>query len=98
MKKISIALALIALIAAGCSKEQGQTNAGSTSAAVAQANLTPEELGELGAKIKKQPSDAQRLLQERGLTEESFEQQIRKVAEDPQASKRYSEAYRKASA
>ena len=97
MRKITIALALIALIAGGCSKKTNEIT--ETSApAVTQASLTPEELGELGAKIKKQPGDASRLLQERGLTEESFEQQIRKVAEDPKASKRYAEAYRKASA
>ena len=97
MKPLSIALALTLLIAFGCGKET-TTSTVSTEPAATTANLTPEQLGELGAKIKKQPNDAQRLLSEQGLTEESFEQAIRKVSEDPQASKRYAAAYNKASA
>ena len=53
-------------------------------------------LGELGAKIKKNPDDAQKLLSEKGLTTQSFEQQVRQVSQDPEASKRYAAAYKKA--
>ena len=94
MKTLTIALALtLAVFAAGCSKESTAPAAGANEPAVAAANLTPEQLGELGAKIRKQPNDAPRLLSEAGLTEETFEQAVRKVSEDPAASKRYTEAF-----
>lgn len=102
MKKISIAIAALSLVAAlGCNQKQNesaqQTSYSQQPAATASQNLSPEELGELGAKIKKHPKDAQKLLSEKGLTEQSFEQQVRKVAESPDDSKRYAEAYKKAS-
>jgi hypothetical protein len=66
-------------------------------AASAPAALTPEQLGELGAQIRKEPSRAEELLAARGLDEKSFEKAIRDVTENPDASKRYADAYRKAS-
>jgi hypothetical protein len=97
MSKSVMALTICALLLAfGCQKEATTSGTATTEPAVASANLTPEQLGELGAKIKKQPSDAQRLLSEQGLTEQSFETAIRKVSEDPEASKRYAEAYKRA--
>ena len=108
MRKITMMVAAVALVAMlGCknkSENQSATNAPySSSTTVSQTNantntLSPEQLGELGAKIKKHPKDAQKILSDQGLTEQSFEQQVRKVAEDPSASKRYSEAYKKAKA
>lgn len=108
MKKTSIAIATLALMLAfGCknksenagyntpSKDQNNTSVAQTSEP--STNLTPEQLGELGAKIKKHPKDAQKLLSDSGLTEQQFAQAIRKVAEDPDASKRYAAAYKKAS-
>jgi hypothetical protein len=59
--------------------------------------LTPEQLGELGAQIRKEPARAQELLASHGLNAQSFEKAIRDVTENPDASKRYAEAYRKAS-
>ncbi len=99
MRKSWIALTLCALlVAGGCKKGTTTTAEVKSEETVAASNLTPEQLGELGAKIKRQPNDAQRLLSEQGLTEESFEKAIRKVSEDPEASKRYAEAYKRASA
>lgn len=105
MKTTSMAFALCALLIAGaCSNDRSGTaadaSAGKTPAVAAQqqADLTPEQLGELGAEIRKNPADAQRLLTERGLDEKSFEQAVRKVSEDPAAAKRYSESYKKAGA
>jgi hypothetical protein len=101
MKKISIAIATLALILAfGCKNQSMTTStpANNNPTSVSQNTLTPEQLGELGAKIKKNPDDAQKLLSEKGLTEESFEKQIRQLAQDPDASKRYAAAYKKASA
>ncbi|PYQ32939.1 MAG: hypothetical protein DMF57_11135 [Acidobacteria bacterium] len=98
MKKLSIAILALVLIV-GCKNKAstGSTSATGNDTTVAQANLTPEQLGALGAKIAKNPGEAQKLLSEQGLTEDSFKQAVRKVSEDPAASKRYAEAYKKAS-
>jgi hypothetical protein len=76
---------------AGSSESQqvAATNAAAT-------RLTPEELGELGAKIRKTPERANEILRDRGLDQKSFETEIRKVTEDPEASKRYAAAYKRA--
>ena len=102
-KTIIAALGLVAAI--GC-KNQAATQTSSSvsdtsSSTITTSNptnttLSPEELGELGAKIKKNPDDAQKLLSEKGLTTQSFEQQVRQVSQDPEASKRYAAAYKKA--
>ena len=103
MKNTSIAIAGLALVLAFGCKNQTETmtssSAGSTTTSVSsssQSSLSPEDLGELGAKIKKSPNDAEKLLSAMGLTAHSFEQQVRQVAQDPQASKRYAAAYKKA--
>ena len=94
MKTTSIALLAIALVF-GCKNNAPNTTANTP--VVQSTTMTPEELGELGAKIKKSPNDAQKILSDRGLTQESFEQAVRKVAENPDQSKRYAAAYKKAS-
>lgn len=95
-------LALCALLLTGaCSNDQPAASAGASQTPAAEAkkaDLTPEQLGELGAEIRKNPNDAQRLLAEHGLNEESFEQAVRKVSEDPAAAKRYADSYKKAGA
>lgn len=99
-----LSLSLIALLAfaGGCGQKKDTASTGTSADTAAAAKtaqqLTPEQLGELGAKIRKTPDRSRELLSEHGLTEESFESQIRKVTEDPDASKRYAEAYKKASA
>ena len=95
------AIILTLVLLAGCrghgaSQPAGASQSGTTAAA-AQSALTPEELGTLGAEMRKHPADAHRLLTDRGLTDESFAQAIRKVSEDPAASRRYAAAYKAAS-
>jgi hypothetical protein len=103
MKKISLIVAAVALVwMFGCKNQSNNTASNATPgnsdvSAAQQSNLSPEQLGELGAKIKKHPKDAEKLLSEKGLTEQQFEQAVRKVAESPDQSKRYAEAYKKAS-
>lgn len=103
MKKSMILIALLALSLA-CNKQNGtassdnNANPGSSSVASTSQSLTPEQLGELGAKIKANPKDAQKILSDAGLTESAFETQIRKVSSDPAASKRYAAAYKKTAA
>lgn len=101
MRNLTIIFALSAMLLGGaCSDHETNvaTSGGDTQATAAQPNLSPEDLGELGARIGKNPADAERLLSERGLNEQTFEQAVRKVSEDPAASKRYAEAYKRASA
>lgn|SRR5262245_51975989 len=101
MKKITIAIATLTLVVAmGCQKSSksaaySPTSEKTTVSENAAQNLTPEQLGEIGAKIKKNPSQASKILSEHGLTEATFEKEIRKVASDPEASRRYRDAYNK---
>jgi hypothetical protein len=106
-KQLSIIAAmLVVVLAAGCKNNPAtSTDANarydsktSATTAAAASSLSPEDLGELGAKIKKQPNDADKLLAERGLNEQSFASAIRKVSENPDQAKRYTAAYKKASA
>lgn len=84
---------LLILFVVACNQQPAQTAQPVAAAPAVAESLTPEKLGELGAQIKANPDDADRLLSERGLTRESFEHAIRKTAEDPTASKRYAAAF-----
>lgn len=99
MRKATIILSMLMVVTvASCSREQqsaGNGTASVPSSAVASVNLTPEQLGELGAQIKKEPAKADELLAQRGLNQQTFEEAIRRVTEDPEASKRYAAAFRK---
>ena len=104
MRKITIGIASLALVATlACNKNStNSTSANSpnnSAPAVAQqtTNLSPEDLGKLGAEIKKHPKEADKLLSEKGLTEQEFVKAVRKVAESPDESKRYAAAFKKAS-
>ncbi|MBW3671203.1 MAG: hypothetical protein KY432_05965 [Acidobacteria bacterium] len=59
--------------------------------------LSPEELGALGARLEENPDQIEEILAEQGLTLETFEAAIRDVTENPGEAKRYAEAYRNAS-
>lgn len=88
------------LLTGGCANDEraAATDGSPAAAGQQQTALTPEQLGELGAQIRKNPDDAQRLLSARGLNEQSFEQAVRKVSEDPAAAKRYADSYKRAGA
>lgn len=92
-----LVFALTLSVAAACQQEQQTTTAEQPQVAPA-ANLTPEQLGELGARIQKEPDRAEEILQQHGLTPESYEQAVRGITEDVDASRRYSDALRKAAA
>ena len=102
----TLTIVMLLALAGGCQQNHqstaaaGQPAVSSTPAATTQAamQLTPEQLGELGAQIQKTPDRANDLLTQHGLTAQSFEAQIRKVTENADASKRYAAAYRKARA
>lgn len=94
-----LVLLLTLLPALGCKQQERNVNTSSEPVAAATTGApSPEQLGELGAKIRKEPAKADEILSQQGLTRESFEKAIREVTENPEASKRYAEAYRKASA
>jgi hypothetical protein len=102
MMKLTTALLALTLTATlgGCRKDANPAPAAAAPAAVetnANATLTPEQLGELGAQIRKDPGNADTLLAQHHLTHESFEQAIRDVTENVETAKRYAAAYRKAS-
>jgi hypothetical protein len=101
MRKIVISLvAALLIVAGGCQNKDAATPAGGTPTAAAtpaSTTLSPEQLGTLGAQIKKQPNDAHALLTQHGLTEESFAAAVRKISENPGDAKRYATAYRSAS-
>lgn len=96
MRLLTTSLLALALACGGQDATSAKNDAATAEAAAVASSLTPEQLGELGARIRKEPTRANELLTQRGLTEESFEQAIRNVTEDPEASKRYAESYRKA--
>lgn len=52
-----------------------------------------EDLGTLGARIYQQPDRADALLEEAGLTRESLAAEVRAIAADAEASRRYQEAF-----
>lgn len=104
---MTLTIVVLLALAGGCNNQDqsGKTAAAAneqprvaTAQSPAALQMTPEQLGELGAQIRKMPDRANDLLTQHGLTRESFEAQIRKITENPDASKRYAAAYRKASA
>jgi hypothetical protein len=106
MKQLLISSAIVMLaLAAGCKNNPSSAVASSgtdTATASAQssapaASLSPEQLGALGAQIKKQPNDADKILADHGLNEQQFAAAIRKVSENPADAKRYATAYKSAS-
>lgn len=101
MRRAAAMLAVAMLVACGGRDAQNVTTAdASTTSTVAvkkAAALTPEQLGELGAQIRKEPARAQEILAAHALDPQSFEKAIRAVTEDAEASKRYAAAYRRAS-
>ena len=100
MKRILTAT-LLSLALVACNNNSDQPSSAATpanEAVVAKANLTPEQLGAIGAEIRKSPDQAKQILARHNMDEASFEQAIRDVTENTDASKRYAEAYRKAGA
>ena len=110
MKTLLTTLALGTLVLAGCKNNPAASSQDSTAAATAQNSsqassaspagtypMSPEQLGMLGAQLKRQPGDADRLLAQHGLTLQSFGVAVRKVSEHPADAKRYATAYRSAS-
>ena len=97
-KTLIVSLMLFATLACQ-NKETVTSNDAAPAPAVAQAQtpLTPEQLGELGAKIQKNPNDAEQLLTQHGLTQDSFQTAVRKVAENPDQSKQYAAGFKRAS-
>ena len=99
--RITTILMLACALAACSNDSKDAAGAGATAnapAVTAQQDMTPEQLGEIGARISKNSAQAKQILGEHGLDEKTFEQKIRKITEDPEASKRYAAAFEKAKA
>jgi hypothetical protein len=84
---------LLPLAGAACSTSEDGAGvaAAETEAAV---DLSPEELGRLGARLHERPDEAEQILAATDLTWEQLEAAIRDVAEDAETAKRYAEAFR----
>lgn len=97
MRKLLIPLTIVTLVlAAGCKNNASSTAASSGNNATnfATSSLSPEQLGTIGAQIKKTPNDADKILADHGLNEQSFAAAVRKVSENPADAKRYATAYK----
>ena len=94
MKRM-VLITLLGVASIGCNKEATiSTSTESTTSVSASATATsPEELGRLAARIKQQPDNAKKLIADHGLTEEQFEDAIRKTAEDPEKARAYARAF-----
>lgn len=97
-----LALALTLTFAGACRDEVTSTTASdgtrvSSTTTTQPVALSPEQLGELGALIKKNPDRADQLLTQHGMTRESFEKAIRDLTEKPEDSRRYATAFKRAS-
>ena len=98
MRNVLLITLTLSLALAGACNRTEQATTPASEATVSATDLSPEQLGEIGGQIKKEPARAHEILSAHGLNEESLEAAIRKVTEDPDASKRYSAAFQKASA
>ena len=85
MKALVMSLFLIVPLTVGCSEQP--------SSQVAEQQLTPERLGEIGSEIGANPESAETILADAGMTFQQFEQEVRRVTEDPELSRRYASAY-----
>ena len=82
------------LLAAGCGNEPEVAEPELTT--VDAAELSPEELGRIGARLSQEPGRAEAILAEEGVTWEGFEAAVREVAANVETARRYAEAYRAA--
>lgn len=95
---IAFTLLLMLVVACGQKEEVATTQQPTPAPAVKSASLSPEEMGELGAQITKQPERANELLAHHGLTAETFEKEIRRITENPEASRKYAAAFKRTKA
>lgn len=103
MRSITFVLILSCALMACSNDNKSEAASGasagvSTPAVAANQELTPEQLGTIGAQIAKNSTQATQILSQHGLDAKTFEAKIRKVTEDPEASRRYAAAYEKAKA
>ena len=63
---------------------------------VAAAELSPAELGEIGAELDRSPERAEEILREKGVDPDEFEAAVREVAADVDAARKYSRAFAEA--
>ena len=97
MKHLIVVIAAALVLTGGCRKQTTQTTSSMLvdDAFIAHSGPTPTQLGEIAAKIHKQPAEMQRILRDHGLTQPSFEQAVRKATADPKTQQQYAEAYKR---
>jgi hypothetical protein len=96
MRSSLLALTLLmAIVACKNNTTTPATTSANAPVTASATSLTPEQLGEIGASIKKHPSEGTKILSDHGMTQDQFERAIRQVSSDPEASKRYAAAYKR---
>jgi hypothetical protein len=91
---LAAVLLAVALLAAGCANEPEVAEP--EMATFDAAELSPEELGRIGARLSQEPGRAEAILAEGGVTWEGFEAAVREAAASVETARRYAEAYRAA--
>lgn len=88
-----LAVLLLAVGSWACGDDDSDRDAGATPAMTAAASRDPAALGSLGARLHAAPERTEEILTEAGLDYAAFEQAVRDVATDVEASRRYREAF-----
>lgn len=78
---------------AACNGDDGETPAPRAGEDVAAADLSPKELGALGAELYRSPDRAEQILADRGIDPDEFEAAVREVAADTGDAREYAEAF-----
>lgn len=63
---------------------------------VSAAELSPAELGEIGAELDQSPDRAEEILREKGIDPDEFGAAVREIAADVDAARKYSRAFAEA--
>jgi hypothetical protein len=79
---------IVAVVVVTLSACQGDANEGTRTA-----NLTAEELGEVGAKVWLEPEETDDILDTYDLTMEEFEQAVNDVSSNSEKSRQYSRSF-----
>ncbi len=97
MKTITRTLLAALLLSLGIFGAACQDEVATTSESVDAGELSPDELGRIGARLHEAPDDAEAILADEGITWEDYQEAVRQVSADVESAQRYSEAFHAAS-
>jgi hypothetical protein len=82
----------LGIFGAACQDEVA-TSDSTTAESVDAGELSPDELGRIGARLHEAPDDAEAILADEGITWEDYQAAVREVSADVESAQRYSEAF-----